>query len=65
MVFAAVLELYGISRRHRVVAFIFLVQWFVNPTENSDWLIHNVSRHTVIIVYTFLNKILSLPNIFV
>ena len=31
MVFAAALELYGIRRRHRVVAFIILVHWFLNP----------------------------------
>ena len=52
MVFAAALELYGIRRRHRVVAFIILVHWFLNPTESSDWLLYNVSRHRVKLKYT-------------
>ena len=43
MVFAAALEVYDIRRRHRVVAFIILVHWFLNPTESSDWLLYNVS----------------------
>ena len=51
MVFAAALELYGIQRRHRVVAFIILVHWFLNPTESSDWLLYNVSRHRVNLKY--------------
>ena len=51
MVFAAALELYGIRRRHRVVAFIILVHWFLNPTESSDWLLYNVSRHRVNLKY--------------
>ena len=52
MVFAAALEPYGISRRHRVVAFIILVHWFLNPTESSDWLLYNVSQHRVKLKYT-------------
>ena len=52
MVFAAALELYGIRRRHRVVAFIILVHWFLNPTESSDWLLYNVSQHGVKLKYT-------------
>ena len=52
MVFAAALELYGIRRCHRVVAFIILVHWFLNPTESSDWLLYNVSQHRVKLKYT-------------
>lgn len=52
MVFAAALELYGIRRRHRVVAFIILFHWFLNPTESSDWLLYNVSQHRVKLMYT-------------
>ena len=43
MVFAAALEVYDIRRRHRVVAFIILVHWFLNPTDSSDWLLYSVS----------------------
>ena len=52
MVFAAALELYGIRRRHRVVAFIILVHWFLNPSESSDWLLCIVSQHRVKLKYT-------------
>ena len=52
MVFAAALEVYDIRRRHRVVAFIILVHWFLNPTESSDWLLYNVSQHRVKLKYT-------------
>ena len=52
MVFAAALEVYDIRRRHRVVAFIILVHWFLNPTESSDWLLYDVSQHRVKLKYT-------------